>query len=187
MNTGVIGNGAFGAVVDRRARIVWCCLDGFGGDPVFNSLLNNDSDEGGFFDVSIENLAKSEQKYVPNSAVLVTTLVSTNGDVLQVKDFAPRFHQTPECIHAPFQLYRVVTRIRGDPIATIRVRPSFEYNSAEGYQTRRIVHQRSLPNMPRVRGPNNSVLEAVVPERVPSGGLPGGARSVGPHSSVDAV
>ena len=164
MNTGVIGNGAFGAVVDRRARIVWCCLDGFGGDPVFNSLLNNDSDEGGFFDVSIENLAKSEQKYVPNSAVLVTTLVSTNGDVLQVKDFAPRFHQTPECIHAPFQLYRVVTRIRGDPIATIRVRPSFEYNSAEGYQTRGSHHIRYCGTNGTLRLSTNAPIQLLMDE-----------------------
>ena len=36
---GVIGNCAFSALIDARARIVWCCLPRFDGDPVFNALL----------------------------------------------------------------------------------------------------------------------------------------------------
>ena len=104
MSYGLVGNGAYGGVVDRRGRVVWCCLEGFGGDPIFNSLLNNDSDEGGFFDISIDNLSKSEQKYIPSSAVLITTLVSANGDVLQVKDFAPRFCSAPDVVARPSQL-----------------------------------------------------------------------------------
>ena len=36
---GVIGNCAFSALVDAHARIVWCCLPRFDGDPVFNALL----------------------------------------------------------------------------------------------------------------------------------------------------
>ena len=31
----MIGNCAFSALVDERARIVWCCLPRFDGDPVF--------------------------------------------------------------------------------------------------------------------------------------------------------
>jgi GH15 family glucan-1,4-alpha-glucosidase len=138
----VVGNGAFGAVIDNRSRIVWCCLEGFGGDPIFNSLLNNDSDEGGFLDVSINNHLKCEQKYIPQSAVLVTTLVSSNGDILQVKDFAPRFYSSSDSVNRPCQIFRTISRVRGDPIATIRVRPSFDYNSAEGYQTRGSHHIR---------------------------------------------
>ena len=36
---GVIGNCAFSALIDKRGRIVWCCLPRFGGDPVFNTWL----------------------------------------------------------------------------------------------------------------------------------------------------
>src|SRR5579872_7021617 len=36
---GIIGNCAFSALIDARARIVWCCLPRFDGDPVFNALL----------------------------------------------------------------------------------------------------------------------------------------------------
>jgi hypothetical protein len=139
---------------------VWCCLDGYGGDPIFNSLLNNDSDEGGFFDVTIDNLLKTEQKYIANTAVLVTTLVSQSGDVLQVKDFAPKTHQESSTC----QLIRTITRVRGDPIATIRVRPSFEYNSAEGYQTRGSHHIRYCGTNGTLRLTSNAPIQLLMDE-----------------------
>ncbi|MDQ3271227.1 MAG: hypothetical protein M3Q12_03525, partial [Pseudomonadota bacterium] len=40
LSLGVIGNCAFSALVDARARIVWCCLPRFDADPVFNALLD---------------------------------------------------------------------------------------------------------------------------------------------------
>ena len=164
MSYGIVGNGAYGGIIDRRGRVVWCCLEGFGGDPVFNSLLNNDSDEGGFFDVSIDNLAKSEQKYIPSSAVLITTLVSASGDVLQVKDFAPRYCLASDVVSRPSQLVRIVTRIRGDPVATIRVRPSFEYNSAEGYQTRGSHHIRYCGPNATLRLSTNAPIQQLMDE-----------------------
>ena len=162
---GIIGNGAFGAVIDNRSRIVWCCLDSFGGDPIFNSLLNNDSDEGGFLDVSLANLAKTEQKYIPSTAVLVTTLVSASGDVLQIKDFAPRFAQSgAETVTRPSQIFRIITRVRGDPVATVRVRPSFEYNSAEGYQTRGSHHIRYCGTSGTLRLSTNAPIQLLMDE-----------------------
>ena len=161
---GIIGNGAYGAVIDNRSRIVWCCLEGFGGDPIFNSLLNNDSDEGGFFDISISNLARAEQKYIPSTAVLITTLISTNGDVVQVKDFAPRFCQSADSVSRPNQIFRIITRVRGDPIATVRVRPSFEYNSAEGYQTRGSHHIRYCGTNGTFRLTTNAPIQLLMDE-----------------------
>ena len=70
---GVVGNGTYGALVSREGKVVWSSLEGFSGDPIFNSLLNNDSRESGFFDVELQDLAKTEQKYIPNTAVLITT------------------------------------------------------------------------------------------------------------------
>ena len=162
-NLGVIGNGAFGALIDRRARVVWCSLEGFGADPIFNSLLNNDSDESGWFDVSIENLSRTEQKYIPNTAVLITTLVSHSGDVLQVKDFAPRFYCQDRIFHQ-FQFIRILTRVRGDPIVTIRVRPSFEYNSADGYQTRGAHHIRYCGPNGTLRLTTNAPIQLLMDE-----------------------
>lgn len=163
MNLGVVGNGTFGAITDRRGRIVWCCLDGFAGDPIFNSFLNNDSDHGGWFDISIEGLLRTEQKYIPQTAILITTLISKSNDVLQIKDFAPRFVQHDRMFR-PFQLFRTITRIRGDPIAIIRIRPSFEYNSAEGYQTRGSHHVRYCGPNGTLRLTTNAPIQLVIEE-----------------------
>jgi hypothetical protein len=34
LNLAVIGNSAIAALVDLRARIVWCCYPRFDGDPI---------------------------------------------------------------------------------------------------------------------------------------------------------
>lgn len=162
-NLCVIGNGAFGALVDRRGRVVWCSLEGFGGDPIFNSLLNNDSEESGWFDVSIENLSRTEQKYISNTGILITTLISKNGDVLQVKDFAPRFVNHDHIFHH-YQFIRVITRVRGDPITTVRIRPSFEYNSADGYQTRGSHHIRYCGPNGTLRLTTNAPIQLLMDE-----------------------
>src|SRR5436853_210254 len=74
LNLGVIGNCAIGALVDARARIVWCCMPRFDGDPVFYSLL--DSAEGvghdGTFAIELEGITHSEQFYDSGTAVLRT-------------------------------------------------------------------------------------------------------------------
>ena len=35
IDLGVIGNCCIGALIDRHAQIVWCCLPRLDGDPVF--------------------------------------------------------------------------------------------------------------------------------------------------------
>ncbi|MGB9163963.1 MAG: trehalase-like domain-containing protein [Rhodomicrobium sp.] len=51
LDLGLIGNCAISALVDKQARIVWCCLPRFDGDPVFHQLLGSascDPDDGAF-------------------------------------------------------------------------------------------------------------------------------------------
>ena len=43
LDLGVIGNSSFGALIDRKGRVVWCCLPRFDGDPVFCSLLQGNT------------------------------------------------------------------------------------------------------------------------------------------------
>lgn len=141
MDLAVVGNGMFGALIDSRGRYVWCCMDTFDGDPVFNCLINNNSDKTGFFDVVLENFERAEQIYASNSAVLLTTLYSSQGDVIEIRDFAPRFRHFDR-LFRPFQLFRTVRRVQGDPRIAIRIRPTFQYNSTDGYQTRGSQHVR---------------------------------------------
>eukprot|EP00929_Paragymnodinium_shiwhaense_P015932 TRINITY_DN124015_c0_g1_i1.p1 TRINITY_DN124015_c0_g1~~TRINITY_DN124015_c0_g1_i1.p1 ORF type:complete len:730 (-),score=139.68 TRINITY_DN124015_c0_g1_i1:109-2298(-) len=137
----VIGNGMFGALLDGKGCFVWCCIDTFDGEPVFNSLLNNGSDKTGFYDIVLEDCERAEQRYLHSSAVLVTTLHSSKGDSLEIRDFAPRFVHFDR-IFRPFQLFRTIKRLKGDPRIRIRIRPTFQYNATDGYQTRGSAHVR---------------------------------------------
>ena len=74
LKLGVIGNCAYSALIDERARIVWCCLPRFDGDPVFDALLDP-SENGSLWAFELEDFARSEQAYEPNTAILRDPLV----------------------------------------------------------------------------------------------------------------
>ncbi len=48
LQLGLIGNCGFSGLVDKRGRIVWCCMPRFDGDPVFNALLQKDDEASAF-------------------------------------------------------------------------------------------------------------------------------------------
>jgi len=68
LDLGVVGNGSFGALVDKHARVVWSCLPTFDGDPTFCALLSPNQQEGGDFAIELEDFASSEQSYLTNTA-----------------------------------------------------------------------------------------------------------------------
>ncbi len=124
LSMGVIGNCAFSALVDARARIVWCCLPRFDGDPVFNALLDP-SDNGSAFAIEIENFSHSKQWYEHNTAVLRTQLFDTSGQAIEITDFAPRFYRRSRFFR-PMTLVRRVRPIHGAP--RIRVALDIRYD-----------------------------------------------------------
>ena len=106
LDIGVIGNSTFGALIDKHGRVVWACFPRFDGDPVFSYLLNGggkSDSETGFFDIEVENLARAEQHYQHNTAILTTTLFDNRGAALEITDFAPR---------------RVIVRLHNPPHGT---------------------------------------------------------------------
>jgi len=159
----VIGNGMFGALVDGRGRFVWCCLASFNGDPVFNCLVNNNSDQTGFYDVLLEDFERAEQTYLSRSCVLVTTLHTSQGDKVEIRDFAPRFYHFDR-LFRPFQLIRTVRRLKGDPRVVIRIRPTFQYNSTDGYQTRGSQHVRFCGPTHTWRATTNTSVRHILEE-----------------------
>ncbi len=130
LNLGVIGNCSFGALIDRRARIVWCCLPRFDSEPVFGALLaGDDPDNGGYFAIELEGFERSEQHYVENTAVLLTRLYSADGAAVEVTDFAPRFTMFGRRFR-PTSIVRRVRPLAGAPRIRIVVRPRFEWGAA---------------------------------------------------------
>ncbi|MES1980032.1 MAG: glycoside hydrolase family 15 protein [Pseudomonadota bacterium] len=128
LSMGVIGNCAFSALVDRRARIVWCCLPRFDGDPVFNALLDPGEKPGaqpGAFAIEIEDFHESKQWYEPNTAVLRTQLFDKAGQCVEITDFAPRFYNRSRYFR-PMTLVRRIRPVHGAP--RIRVRLDLRYD-----------------------------------------------------------
>lgn len=120
----LIGNCAIGALVDRQAEIVWCCLPRFDGDPIFGSLLKTDYEESllGTYAIDIADFSHSEQYYEKNTAILSTTLYDERGNAVEIIDFCPRFHHFGR-IHRPTTIIRKLTPI-GSPKLIVRLRPS---------------------------------------------------------------
>tara|TARA_R110000850_G_scaffold161723_1_gene286309 strand:+ start:881 stop:2662 length:1782 start_codon:yes stop_codon:yes gene_type:complete len=129
----LIGNCVIGALVDKKAEIVWNCLPRFDGEPVFSSLLKTDDPETimGTYAIDLENFSHSEQHYEKNTAILVTTLYDANGNGVTVTDFVPRFMQYGRMFR-PMMLSRKLKPI-GSPKIRIRLRPACD-DGSQGYR-----------------------------------------------------
>ena len=129
LDLGVVGNCSFAALIDRDARVVWCCTPRFDGDPVFHCLLGapKDAEGSGVFAIELEDHTQSEQHYDGNTAILVTTLHGKQGS-LRVTDFAPRFWWRDRTFY-PQTLVRRLAPISGSPRIRIRLRPRFDYGA----------------------------------------------------------
>jgi pentatricopeptide repeat protein len=140
LDCGVVGNCAFSALIDNAGKMVWCCLPRFDGDPVFNGILD-DSERGGIWAIDIEDFARSEQVYEPNTAVLRTRLYDSTGRGIEITDFAPRF-ESRDRMFRPLMLVRRV-RLLGSPLRIrVRLRPRFDWGRLEPVVTQGSHHVR---------------------------------------------
>jgi len=129
LDLGLIGNGSFGALLDARGRVVWGCVPAFDGDPTFCALLSPKRD-GGDYAVELDDFSDSEQRYLPNTAVLRTILRDTHGNAVEITDFAPRWHRHGR-LYRPVMLVRRVRPLVGHPRIRIRLRPLADYGATQ--------------------------------------------------------
>jgi len=127
LDLAVIGNGRTAALLNTQARLVWWCYPRFDGDPVFCRLISGD-EEKGFSDVVLDGFSHSESEYERNTAIVRTTLTSSDGSALRIMDFAPRYHNF-ERISRPPQLVRMLEPLSGLPRITLRFRPAQDYGA----------------------------------------------------------
>jgi GH15 family glucan-1,4-alpha-glucosidase len=133
LDFGIIGNCQISALIDRRAKIVWCCMPRFDSPSVFASLL--DTERGGNWAVEAisptEDLQwETKQHYMRNTNVLVTTFTLQDGAQFEVVDFAPRFKKG-DVYYKPPQIVRIVRPLKGIPRIVIRCRPKLSYGKEE--------------------------------------------------------
>jgi GH15 family glucan-1,4-alpha-glucosidase len=136
LDLALIGNCTIGALVDKRAEIVWACMPRFDSDSVFCSLLRGHpaQDDYGFFGIEVADFERSEQNYLDNTAILMTRLYDRHGGCVEIADFAPRFHLFGRMFH-PMMLVRRVKRLAGSPRLIVRLRPACDFGATRPEMT----------------------------------------------------
>lgn len=116
---GLIGNCQTSALISESGSIDWLCMPRPDSPPVFGRLLDSD---GGHFSIDGVGNYSSQQKYLPNTAVLVTMLTNQDGSVFKITDFCPRFPQHGR-MYRPIALFRIVEPVSGSPIIKVSCNP----------------------------------------------------------------
>ncbi len=140
LSLGIIGNCAFSALIDAQARVVWCCLPRFDGDPVFNALVD-DGEHASSFAIEIQDFSHATQAYESNTAVLRTQLFDRLGQSIEITDFAPRFYSRARFFR-PLTLVRRVRVLSGAPRICVRLNLRFDWGRSAPAITRGSNHVR---------------------------------------------
>ncbi|HEY4529444.1 MAG TPA: glycoside hydrolase family 15 protein [Luteimonas sp.] len=142
LDLGLVGNGSIAALIDAQARVSWCCIPAFDGDPAFCSLLSPKAG-GGDYAVELEDFECASQEYVKNTALLRTVLRDRHGGAVEITDFAPRWRQHGR-FYRPVMLVRRLRPLSGRPRVRIVLRPLANYGADIPDQTWGSNHVRYL-------------------------------------------
>ena len=126
LDLAVIGNCTVASLIDRNARHNWFCFPRLDGDPVFCALVDGHQPTHGFMDVVVRDAVQSNQRYLPNTAVVETTITDRNGGQVRIIDFAPRFMRYGRSFRPPMLVRRLEPLAKRVRLA-VRIRPVFNY------------------------------------------------------------
>ncbi len=161
LNLAMVGNCSFAGLIDQMGKVVWCCLPRFDGDPVFHSLLGTKGEPGdGAFSIELNGAIRSEQEYVPNTAIVKTRIFDGDGNAIEITDFAPRFQH----FHRMFRPNALVRRVRplsGHPRIRVKCRPKFAWGTREPEITFGSNHVRYVGNGETLRLTTNAPVTYV--------------------------
>lgn len=164
LNLFVIGNGSVSALLDDQGRYVWGCLPDFEGDPVFSRLLQNgDDSKPGLFEVTLEGATSIEQRYVENTAAVITMISDDAGNTVEITDFAPRFKQYGRAFR-PTMFVRTLRPVTGRPRIRIRLRPAKNWGENDVETTRGSNHIRYILDQDVLRCTTDVPISQLVEE-----------------------
>ncbi len=122
-NSGIIGNCAYLAHVQKDTNISWLCWPSFDSSFVFGNLL--DAKQGGQFSIRPTGEFTTRQYYIENTNVLCTEVKSADGSY-RITDFAPRFRQY-ERYFKPLMLVRKIEPLENNPRIRVVCDPVCDY------------------------------------------------------------
>ncbi|MTH96213.1 glycoside hydrolase family 15 protein [Roseibium sp. RKSG952] len=161
LDLAMIGNCSIAGLIDKMGAIQWCCLPRFDGDPVFHALLGTNGEAGdGAFSIELSGAARSEQEYVPNTAIVKTRVFDGQGNAIEITDFAPRF-TTKGRMFRPNAIVRRVRPLSGHPRIRVRCRPRFAWGSRVPDMTFGSNHVRWVGNGTTLRMTTNASVTFV--------------------------
>ncbi len=162
LDLGVIGNCAIASLVDRNGRHVWHGLGRLDGDPVFNALLGGKEPVSGFMEAAVSGATEGSQRYLPNTAILETTIEGAGG-TMRIVDFAPRFRRFGRMFRPPM-LVRRLEPVAGRPRVTLRIRPTFAYGALKPQVTSGSNHVRFFGETSVLRLTTDGSVSAILHE-----------------------
>ena len=144
LNLWPIGNCQVSALIDDRAALVWGCAPRVDGDPLFCSLLDpKDAPTRGEWRITLEDQVGIEQRYLRNTAILVTRLTDAQGGIAELFDFCPRFERTGRT-YRPVAFARIVRPVAGAPRVRIDLNPAVNWGAKDADRTSGSNHIRFL-------------------------------------------
>ncbi len=129
----VIGDSRTAALVSRAGAVEWWCLPSFSDPSIFAAIL--DRDRGGTFSITTDAPCEASRRYVGDTNVLETTLVTAGGSV-RITDFMPIPPRRPQ-LEPMRQLVRIVEGIDGNVPLRITVDPRPDYGRRAAVLARR--------------------------------------------------
>ncbi len=121
--TGLIGNCAFLAHINKNTNVDWLCWPRFDSSFIFGGLL--DTEKGGEFSVKPEGKFDTEQYYLENTNVIRTEVTCDTGKY-RITDAAPRFLQHGRYFK-PLMLIRKIEVLEGTPRIKVKCQPVWDY------------------------------------------------------------
>ena len=124
LDYGIIGNCRSAALISKKGSLDWCCLPEFDSSSIFAKIL--DDKIGGSFEILVDDTYTIEQKYIPLTAILVTTF-SDGENSFEIQDFMPRYYKQSGGYNAPPEIIRYVKHLSGKPVFKVLYDPKLEY------------------------------------------------------------
>lgn len=119
-DSGLIGNCAYIAHIEKNSNISWLCMPRFDSDFIFGGML--DREKGGKFTILPESGEfDSTQHYVENTNIL-ETIIRDGEHSYKITDCAPRF-KNYDRYYKPQMLIRKVEPLTGSPRIKIECQP----------------------------------------------------------------